>query len=137
MGSGWKIKPTNKVNVYAGSLAYIHLLGATNFRLLANVLSRFDEDPLARYPLACGRLCSFFYPPSQLLRAKNLSKLLTQWLHEELLRRCAVTLTRALTLRPHWINAGASLICHSYRFLLLMTCFHLHHIDKRRERVFL
>ncbi len=38
---GLKWNP-DKVNVYGRSLAYTHPLGATNFRLLANLLSRFD-----------------------------------------------------------------------------------------------
>ncbi len=43
-----------KVNVYGGSLAYTHPLGATNMRLVTDILSRFDEDPAARYAMACG-----------------------------------------------------------------------------------
>jgi len=43
-----------KVNVYGGSLAYTHPLGATNCRLLTDVLSRFDADPTAHHALACG-----------------------------------------------------------------------------------
>ncbi len=43
-----------KVNVYGGSLAYTHPLGATNCRLLTDILSRFDTDPTANYALACG-----------------------------------------------------------------------------------
>jgi acetyl-CoA C-acetyltransferase len=43
-----------KVNIYGGSLAYTHPLGATNMRLLTNVLSAFDANPSARYALACG-----------------------------------------------------------------------------------
>jgi acetyl-CoA acyltransferase len=43
-----------KVNRYGGSLAYTHPLGATNVRLLTNVLSAFDTDPSPRYALATG-----------------------------------------------------------------------------------
>jgi len=43
-----------KVNVYGGSLAYTHPLGATNCRLLSNILSRFDADPSAKLAMACG-----------------------------------------------------------------------------------
>ncbi len=50
-GQHWDRK---KVNIYGGSLAYTHPLGATNIRLLANVLSGFDADASARYALACG-----------------------------------------------------------------------------------
>ena len=42
------------INIHGGSLAYTHPLGATNMRLLTNVLTRFDENPSARYALACG-----------------------------------------------------------------------------------
>jgi acetyl-CoA C-acetyltransferase len=41
-----------KVNIYGGSLAYTHPLGSTNIRLITNILSRFDEEPSARYALA-------------------------------------------------------------------------------------
>ena len=41
-----------KINTYGGSIAYTHPLGATNFRLVCNILSRMDEDPSARYALA-------------------------------------------------------------------------------------
>jgi acetyl-CoA acetyltransferase len=44
----------DRINIHGGSLAYTHPLGATNMRLLTNVLTRFDEDPSARYALACG-----------------------------------------------------------------------------------
>ncbi len=50
-GRKWDLK---MVNPYGGSLAFTHPLGATNFRLLANMLSRFDEIPSARYGFACG-----------------------------------------------------------------------------------
>jgi acetyl-CoA C-acetyltransferase len=50
-GQNWDLE---KVNVYGGSLAYTHPLGATNCRLLANILSRFDNDPSAQYAMACG-----------------------------------------------------------------------------------
>ena len=42
------------INIYGGTLAYTHPLGATNYRLLTNVLSRFDHQPSARYALATG-----------------------------------------------------------------------------------
>lgn len=45
----WK---ENIVNRYGGSLAYTHPLGATNFRLITNILSRFDEEPSAQYALS-------------------------------------------------------------------------------------
>ncbi len=44
----------DKVNAYGGSLAYTHPLGATNFRLLTNILTRFNENPDAKYAMACG-----------------------------------------------------------------------------------
>jgi len=43
-----------KINPYGGSLAYTHPLGATNFRLITNVLAMFDRNSSARYALACG-----------------------------------------------------------------------------------
>ncbi|MEI8347144.1 MAG: thiolase family protein, partial [Pseudomonadota bacterium] len=44
----------NLVNVYGGSLAFTHPLAATNFRLITNILSRFDEVPSLKYALATG-----------------------------------------------------------------------------------
>lgn len=44
----------NKINTLGGSLAFTHPLGATNFRLITNILSRFDEDPSARYALGAS-----------------------------------------------------------------------------------
>lgn len=43
-----------KMNPYGGSLAYTHPLGATNYRLLTNVFSRFDEDPGLNTALLTG-----------------------------------------------------------------------------------
>jgi len=45
---------TEKMNPYGGSLAYTHPLGATNFRLLTNILTMFDKNPSAKYAMACG-----------------------------------------------------------------------------------
>jgi acetyl-CoA acetyltransferase len=42
----------DRVNIYGGSLAYTHPLGATNIRLITNILSRFDEESSARYALS-------------------------------------------------------------------------------------
>ncbi len=44
----------SKTNIYGGSLAYTHPLAATNYRLLANVFSRMDNNPQAKTALACG-----------------------------------------------------------------------------------
>jgi len=44
----------NRINPYGGSLAYTHPLGATNYRLLADIFSRFDEDKEAKLALATG-----------------------------------------------------------------------------------
>ncbi|MBI9099797.1 MAG: thiolase family protein [Spirochaetaceae bacterium] len=43
-----------KINPYGGSLAYTHPLGATNFRMLANAFSWFEENRKAEYALLCG-----------------------------------------------------------------------------------
>ncbi len=43
-----------KINPYGGSLAFTHPLGATNMRLMADILSRFDEKPSMKYALATG-----------------------------------------------------------------------------------
>ncbi|MFA6093599.1 MAG: thiolase family protein [Elusimicrobiota bacterium] len=45
--------PKAKMNAFGGSLAYTHPLGATNMRLIADVLTRFDEEPSAKRALAC------------------------------------------------------------------------------------
>ena len=44
----------DKTNIYGGSLAYTHPLGATNIRLVCNILSAFDEDKSRLKALACG-----------------------------------------------------------------------------------
>lgn len=44
----------SRINRYGGSLAYTHPLGATNYRLLANILSYFDHNPDKHYALATG-----------------------------------------------------------------------------------
>jgi acetyl-CoA C-acetyltransferase len=43
-----------KMNPYGGSLAYTHPLGATNFRLIIDILTMFDKNPSAKYGMACG-----------------------------------------------------------------------------------
>jgi len=43
-----------RINTHGGSIAFTHPLGATNFRLITNVLTRMDEDPSARYALSCS-----------------------------------------------------------------------------------
>lgn len=48
---GW---PREIINPYGGSLAFTHPLGATNFRLLANIMSYFEQNESARYALAAG-----------------------------------------------------------------------------------
>jgi len=45
---------TEKMNPYGGSLAYTHPLGATNFRLIIDILTMFDKNPSAKYGMACG-----------------------------------------------------------------------------------
>ena len=44
----------NKVNPYGGSLAFTHPLGATNYRLITNILTYFDHNTNAKYALATG-----------------------------------------------------------------------------------
>ncbi|MFC1576743.1 thiolase family protein [Candidatus Omnitrophota bacterium] len=45
---------TEKMNPYGGSLAYTHPLGATNFRLIIDVLTMFDKNSSAKYAMTCG-----------------------------------------------------------------------------------
>lgn len=47
----WK---REKMNPYGGSLAFTHPLGATNYRLLTNAFSRFEEDKTMGYALLAG-----------------------------------------------------------------------------------